>query len=77
VLRSFMVPLAQEQRSEAWIYERTARLVQMPDVRESFGLPPLPPAPRSAQEETDMEMGAGAAPCSMQGAMLHRGGCSV
>ncbi len=88
VLRSFMVPLAQEQRSEAWIYERTARLVQMPDVRESFGLPPLAPvspAPADgAYEEAqttdmdmDMETVASATPCCAQDATPHRGGCAV
>ena len=86
VLRSFMVPLAQEQRSEAWIYERTARLVQMPDVRESFGLPPLAPVPPAsadgAYEEaqtTDMDMKtvASATPCCAQDATPHRGGCAV
>ena len=87
VLRSFMVPLPQEERSEAWIYERTARLVQMPDVRESFGLPPLPPAqqpePADGAHEAartmdiDMEMVASATPCCAQGATPHRGGCAV
>lgn len=85
VLRSFMVPLPQEERSEAWIYERTARLVQMPDVRESFGLPPLPPAPPSTPGEgaheaartMDMETVASATPCCAQGATPHRGGCAV
>ena len=89
VLRSFMVPLPQEERSEAWIYERTARLVQMPDVRESFGLPPLPPAPspapgdgaheaaRTMDMEVDMETVASATPCCAQDATPHRGGCAV
>lgn len=39
VVSEFVVALAQEVRSDAWIYRKTSELMQVAQVRESFGLP--------------------------------------
>jgi len=42
VVGHFMLDLAPARRDEAWIHRNTARLVQQPVVRASFGLPARP-----------------------------------
>jgi NitT/TauT family transport system ATP-binding protein len=39
IVSRFALSPGAEQRDEAWIYRTTARLLQQPGVRESFGLP--------------------------------------
>lgn len=88
VLRAFVVALPQAQRSEAWIYERTARLMQMPDVRESFGMPPLTNiddaggisfagASRCGTKGRDEGLVVSTESCSAADALPRQGGCSV
>lgn len=87
VLRAFRVALPQAQRSEAWIYDRTAHLMQMPDVRASFGMPPLPPteeAPATSSASIRCGKKGGGeglvlttGSCSASDALPRQGGCTV
>lgn len=40
------------RRDDAWVYRHTAELLQARSVRESFGLPPLPPGPADEPDRT-------------------------
>ena len=87
VLRAFRVALPQAQRSEAWIYDRTAHLMQMPDVRASFGMPPLPPTDEAAATSSaaircgkkggDEGLVVTTGSCSASDALPRQGGCTV
>lgn len=87
VLRAFRVALPQAQRSEAWIYDRTAHLMQMQDVRASFGMPPLPPADEAATVSSaaircgkkggDEGLVIITGSCSASDALPRQGGCTV
>jgi NitT/TauT family transport system ATP-binding protein len=88
VLRAFRVALPQAQRSEVWIYERTAHLMQMPDVRESFGMPPLSPTEEAAAASSPAAIRCGkkggdegllvsTGSCSAADALPRQGGCTV
>ena len=57
VVSEFVVALAQEVRSDAWIYRKTSELMQVAQVRESFGLPAQ--SQEGAFADMDMGMDAG------------------
>ncbi len=54
IVTRFDIAMPAQRRDDAWVYRRTAEILQARAVRESFALPPLPSSPDSRAPADDL-----------------------
>ena len=54
IVRRFDITMPTQRGDDAWVYRRTAEMLQTRAVRESFALPPLPSSPDSRAPADDL-----------------------